>query len=112
MGKKVIDEFRRIRKYFSMEFYNFGSSTFDDTAWSIWQYHDNETQSGIVMAFRREDSVFDNVEIKLNATFDNKEYVFENLNTNSEFYGSNKLKIQLPKKRSSVIFEYKINQNN
>ena len=91
-----------------MDFYNFGSSTFDDTAWSIWQYHDNETQSGIVMAFRREDSPFECVEIELKSTLKNKEYSFENFDTNSVFCGNNKLKINLGEKRSCVLVEYKI----
>lgn len=108
-AKQITDEYRKIRKYFSMDFYNHGSSVFDSTAWSIWQYHDNETQSGIVMAFRREDSPFDTVEIKLRSTFENKEYLFYDFNTENTFSANNNLKIALPEKRSSIIIEYKLN---
>ncbi len=107
-AKKITDEYRRIRKYLSQDFFNHASVTFDDTAWTIWQYHDNDAQSGIVMAFRRENSPFENVEIELKSTFENKEYLFENLDTNAEFCGNNKLKIELADKRSCVIIEYKI----
>lgn len=108
-AKQITDEYRKIRKYFSMDFYNHGSSVYDNTAWSIWQYHDNETQSGIVMAFRRENSLFDSIDIKLKSTHDNCEYMFENFDTNSTFVGTNRLKIHLGDKRSCTIFEYKIN---
>lgn len=107
-AKKVTDEYRKIRKYFSMNFYNHGSNVFDNTAWTIWQYHDNETQSGIVMAFRRENSPFESVEIKLKSTLENQEYLFENLDADNKFCGNDKLKINLPKKRSSAIIQYKL----
>jgi len=109
--KQITDEYLRVRKYFSMDFYNHGSNTFDETAWTIWQYHDNETQSGIVIAFRRENSPFASVSINLKATIEDKEYIFENLDTKSTSFGNNKLNITLENKRSSVIIEYKIKNN-
>jgi alpha-galactosidase len=107
-AKQITDEYRKIRKYFSMDFYNHGSNKFDSTAWTIWQYHDNEAQSGIVMAFRRKNSPFDNVEIQLKSTVENQEYLFNDLNTGNTFIGSNAIKIHLPQKQSSVIMEYKL----
>ena len=107
-AKQITDEYRKIRKYFSMDFYNHGSNVFDSTAWAIWQYHDNEAQSGIVMAFRRKNSPFDNVEIQLKSTVENQEYLFNDLNTGNTFIGSNAIKIHLPQKQSSVIMEYKL----
>jgi alpha-galactosidase len=107
-AKQITDEYRKIRKYFSMDFYNHGSNVFDSTAWAIWQYHDNEAQSGIVMAFRRKNSPFDNVEIQLKSTVENQEYLFNDLNTGNTFIGSNAVKIHLPQKQSSVIMEYKL----
>ncbi|MBQ3529350.1 MAG: alpha-galactosidase [Oscillospiraceae bacterium] len=107
-AKQITDEYRKIRKYFSMDFYNHGSNVFDSTAWAIWQYHDNEAQSGIVMAFRRKNSPFDNVEIQLKSTVENQEYLFHDLNTGNTFIGSNAIKIHLPQKQSSVIMEYKL----
>ena len=91
-----------------MDFYNHGSNLLESTAWAIWQYHDNEAQSGIVMAFRRKNSPFDNVEIQLKSTVENQEYLFNDLNTGNTFIGSNAIKIHLPQKQSSVIMEYKL----
>ena len=107
-AKKISDEYKKICKYFSMDFYNHGSCKLDETAWCIWQYHDSETQSGIVMAFRRTDSPFEQINIKLKGTDENKNYVYQNLDSGETTVGHNTLSINLPQKRSSVIFEYKL----
>ncbi|MBQ8758969.1 MAG: alpha-galactosidase, partial [Clostridia bacterium] len=106
-AKEITEEYRRIRKYMSCNFHNHGAEVFDESAWAIWQYHDDETDSGIVMAFRRAKSPFDNVTLELKELTADKKYAFTNLNDFTEFEGSNKLKIELPEKKSSVVFEYK-----
>ena len=106
-AKNVSDEYRRIRKYMSEDFYNHGSDDFDDTSWVIWQYNDAKTESGIVMAFRRSNSPFDSVIVELKGLDKEKNYAFVNLDDNSLFISGNNLKIDLPHKRSCVIFEYK-----
>lgn len=105
--KKITDEYKKIRKYFNKDFYNHGSSVFDDTSWTVWQYHDSENQSGIVMAFRRSNSPFETVNIRLKGLCENKKYTLTNLDTNESFDYSDSLQITLPNKRSSVIIEYK-----
>lgn len=104
-AKKISEEYLRIRKYFSKDFYNHGSCRFDDSSWAIFQYHDKATDSGIVMAFRRENSPFDTANITLKGV--KGDYTFENLNDGTEFKSSSDMKITLPDKRSSVIFEYR-----
>ena len=64
-----------------------------------------------VIAFRRENSPFASVSINLKATIEDKEYIFENLDTKSTNFGNNKLNITLENKRSSVIIDYKIKNN-
>lgn len=107
-AKKITDEYRSIRKYMSMDFYNLGSACFDDTAWAIWQYHDPDTQSGIVMAFRRCNSPFAQVSIDLQGLLADKTYQILNLDDNTVRYITNSIEINLPQKRSSVILEYKM----
>jgi len=104
-AKKAVDEYRTIRDYLNKDFYNHGSVVFDTTAWTIWQYHDSETDSGVVMAFRREDSPFDNVKITLKGIKKEK-LAFTNLNTNQTYEGNCEIEIKLPEKRSSVIIMY------
>ena len=109
-AKKITDEYRSIRKYFSMDFYNHGTSCFDPTAWAIWQYHDSEEQSGIVMAFRREESPFDSVKIDLKGLLTGKTYQAENLNDGTAKSITDTLEISLPEKRTSVIFKYNLSK--
>ena len=100
--KKTSEEYKRIRKYFSCDFYNHASEVFDSSAWTIWQYDDPENKSGIVMAFRRKDSIFSDVSVPIGG-----EFTYENLDTGEIKKGSESLEITLPEKRSSAIFEYK-----
>ena len=107
-AKKITEEYRSIRKYFDKDFYNHGSSVFDPTSWAIFQYHDAETESGIVMAFRREASPFKSVSVALEGLTEGKSYRFENMNDGTCFTLENALDICLTEKRSSVIFEYSL----
>ena len=106
--KKITDEYRSIRKYMSMDFYNHGSSEFDDTSWAIWQYHDTDSQSGIIMAFRRSNSPFESVKVKLKGLAGDKNYTATNLDSKMVCDIQDTIEIVLPQKRSSTIIEYKI----
>jgi hypothetical protein len=107
-AKAVTDEYRKIRKYFSEDFYNHGSQVLDDTSWAIWQYDDPATQSGIVMAFRRSNSPFAQVDIALKGQYAGKTLTYTDLNAKVSFESDNVLQICLPEKRSSVILTYKL----
>ena len=110
-AKKITDEYRRIRKYFSMDFYNHGSCVFDESSWAIWQYHDAEGQSGIVMAFRRCKSPFDRVKIDLKGLLEDRKYQVVDLDNNTEKIitsSIDSIEISLTQKRTSAIFEYKL----
>ncbi len=106
--KKISEEYMRIRRYFSTDFYNHGSNVLDDTSWTVWQYHDAESQSGIVMAFRRENSPFEEIKINLRGVDNGKKYEVSNLDTEENFEVSDLLRICLSEKRSSVILEYRV----
>ena len=102
----ICREYKSIRKYFSQNFYNHGSRVFDDSAWCIWQYHDTDSDSGIVMAFRRENSPCEKSVISLKGITSGKTYECINLDTNEEFSITDTLEISLTEKRSSVIIKY------
>lgn len=105
-AKGIIDEYKSIRHYMSKSFYNHASSVFDDTAWCVWQYHDPDTDSGIVMAFRRSNSPFDRMTLSLSGVSEGK-YSAKNLDSGEELEIEKTLEIVLAEMRSSVIFEYK-----
>ena len=108
-AKKITDEYRRIRRYFSMDFYNLASSRLDDTSWAVWQYHNEKTQSGIVMAFRRSNSPFEKIKVDLKGLLNGRTYKIVNTDDQESMNITNSIEIVLPKKRSSVILEYKLN---
>jgi hypothetical protein len=81
---------------------------FDDTSWAIWQYHDPDTQKGIIMAFRRSNSPFAQVDVTLKGLAENQTYLYKNLNSGEWMEKDKTLTIDLPEKRSSVILEYKL----
>ena len=105
--KKITDEYASIRRYLSRDFYNHASDSFDATSWSVFQYHDPDSDSGIVMAFRRSSSPFESLKIKLRGICENSTYTVKNLDTAAELSITDTLEITLPEKRSSVILEYK-----
>ena len=105
-ARERIDEYREIRQYFSENFYNHGTQVYDNTAWTIWQYHDDVTQSGIVIAFRRCESPSGQAEITLKGTKANGCFVYTNLDEKITFEGTADLVITLREKRSSVILKY------
>ena len=104
-ARQMVEEYRSIRRYFHEDFYNHGSRTLDETAWAIWQYHDPADQSGIVMAFRRSESPFDQVQIDLRGLTEG-EYRFTDLDSKQEIVGGSNIQICLPEKRSSCILRY------
>ena len=106
-AKKICDEYLRIRKYFSENFYSHASKIFDTSSWAVFQYHDEKIESGVVLAFRRCESPFDRLSIKLCGVKDGTKLVYENFNNGETHTSDNTLEIILPEKRSSVIFEYK-----
>ena len=86
--------------------YSDGSSVFDSTSWAIWQYHDPQTQSGILMAFRRANSPFDRASLSLRGMLDGHAYDFENLNDGTAVEGNASFTVHLSEKRSSVVYLY------
>ncbi len=109
--KKSNKEYRAIRKYFPCDFYNHGATDFDPAAWAIWQYHDPETKSGIVMAFRRAESPCDRARITLKGIPAGAKIKTENLDTGVTGELTGELEIILPARRSSTIIRYRCAQD-
>jgi len=102
---EVVEEYRSIRSYFAEDFYNLASNVYDLTSWTVWQYHNPKTDSGIVLAFRREASPFETISVSLKGV--EGTYNFVNRDTMETFASSYTLSLHLPEKRSCVLLEYK-----
>ena len=56
--RQAIAEGKRIRKYYSGDFYVLSDVTTSARDWCVWQYHRPAEQDGIVIAFRRHESPY------------------------------------------------------
>jgi alpha-galactosidase len=54
--RQAIDEAKRLRKYYSGDFYSLTKVTARATDWCVIQLHRTDQQDGMVMAFRRHES--------------------------------------------------------
>lgn len=107
-AKKVTDDYRAIRRYFSCDFYNHGTSVLDESAWAIFQYHDADAGEGIVMAFRRAKSPFATAEITLGGIPEGKEIEFFDMDSGESFVSARDIAITIPTKRTSRLLKYKV----
>ena len=106
--RRAVDDYRRIRRFLSLNFYNHGSTVFDLTSWAIWQYHDAASGNGIVLAFRRLQSPCTTADIMLKGNVASKLAVTCLDDGTSSVIKDGHLHIELPEPRSSVILEYRV----
>ena len=104
--RRAVDDYRRIRRYLSLDFHNHGSAVFDFTSWAIWQYHDPVSGSGVVIAFRRAQSPFATADITLKGNVAPALTVTILDDGSTSTINNGRLTIHLPQPRSSVILEY------
>ncbi len=104
---RAVDDYRRIRRYLSLDFHNHGSAVFDFTSWAIWQYHDASSGNGVVIAFRRAQSPFATADITLKGNVAPVLTVTNLDDGSNSIVNDGHLTITLQHPRSSVILEYK-----
>ena len=116
-AKKYFDEFVSVRKYFSCDFYPLISNPHDSLSWAAAQYDCPEEESGIILAFRRAKSPFDNAVVELGGVSPDSVYVFFNADTDEittvtgASLAENGLRLHIPNKRQSLLLRYKIVKN-
>ena len=75
--KNMCEEYLRIRPYLSKDVYPLTLPSDTKDIWSAIQYHDTETDSGVIIAFRRENSPYKEANFPLFGLSADKNYVFE-----------------------------------
>lgn len=112
--RQAIAEGKRIRKYYSGNFYVLSDVTTSARDWCVWQYHRPAEQDGIVIAFRRHESPYSALTAELRGMDPAVEYDV----TKSVTYETGQpvrlrgvqlqaLKIDLDQRPGSVIIEYR-----
>lgn len=113
--RKMNREFKKARPYFSCDFYSLAGYSVDRVSWTGWQYHDPDSDSGVVMAFRRSQSPNSVADFKLRGLLDGCVYRLEDADTGEwqERDGSGLMdmfRVTLPHPRSSKLFFYHVVQ--
>lgn len=109
----LLDEYKSVRHLFAKDFYPVFGAPLDSYAWSGWQFHDSETEEGVVEAFRRPNALQDSATVYLGGLKDDASYEFFNSDTKEKFVYSGKIlnsegfTVVLKNRRSSALFRYK-----
>ncbi len=110
--RSLYDEYLSVKKYFTKDFYLVFGFSREESGWGGWQYHDSDDDSGIVMAFRREESPSDTVKISLGGLNADKTYLFEFSDTGETLKSSgaqamSEFEIKIDEKRDSRLIRYR-----
>ena len=112
----MMDQFLRLRKYYSGDFYPLTRCTTSNRDWMAYQMHRPDLEEGIVVAYRRRDSKLTEARFLLSGLENSADYYMEDIDSEtSEVYSGETLMqkgicIEIPELPGSRIFIYgKIN---
>lgn len=109
--RAMCEEYLRVRPYLSRDVYPLTSPDAAKDIWSAIQYHDPESDSGVILAFRRENAPYSQAEFSLGGVSSEKNYIFEDADGES-FASSGKELIEngfaltIKEKRASKLIFY------
>ena len=108
----MCDEYLMVRPYLSKDIYPLTKPGAASDIWCAVQYHDPDTDSGVIMAFRREDSAYSEASFPLYALSCESEYSFTEANGDSFVICGGKLTkdgfaVSIEKRRDSKLYFYK-----
>lgn len=77
--RRLVNQWRLIITNYFGDFYPLTAWTRDNTHWIAWQFDRPENKSGLVQVFRRENSPYESINLKLREFKDGCKYRFENI---------------------------------
>lgn len=111
--RKLFQEYKRVRPYFSCDFYPLTENTPSSSVWCGWQYNRPEQTDGIVLAFRRPDSLYTDAQFTLGGLAAGASYEFIDADTgeaqvlSSNASGGLLLNITIKETGSSKLYFYR-----
>jgi alpha-galactosidase len=114
--RNTLTECSTLAPMFRKDFYPLTPYSTNNDVWMAWQFHDPETQSGIIQAFRRNDCPNDTLTCFLHGLDPQSVYTFTNLDTKETVQFrtkellNNGFALTLDQKPGSVVFTYKISE--
>ncbi len=111
--RQMCEEYLRIRPYLSKDVYPLTLPSDTKDIWSAIQYHDTETDSGVILAFRRENAPYSQAEFSLGGISAEKDYVFEDADGETEQISGKELTengfaLTIKEKRASKLIFYSV----
>lgn len=109
----LIEEYKSVRHFFTKDFYPVFGAPLDAYSWSGWQFHDPQTDEGIVEAFRRPKALQDRVRVCLCGLREKARYELIDSDSGDRRVTDGKtlmedgFEIVLKDVRSSAVFRYR-----
>ena len=111
---QVLQEYREVQPYFYGDFYPLLPYTLEKNAWTAWQWHVPQRNSGIVLLLRRPEALFTSMHLNLHAVDSDAIYEVETRTGLAKAplqimtgHTLKHLPITLPEKPSSVLLFYR-----
>lgn len=109
--RAMCEEYLRVRPYLSCDIYPLTSPDDAKDIWSAIQYHDPESNSGVILAFRRENSPYRHADFLLKGISAEQNYIFEDADGGSFTLSGKELKenglpLTIAEKRASTLLFY------
>ena len=112
--RRLASEFARIAHYWLGDYYPLTPFTTDRDAWMAWQFDDPETGEGMVQVFRRAESPFYGLQLKLQGLDPAARYALTDLDVSDRpktFTGRELLEpgvpVSITNKPGAVVITYK-----
>jgi len=111
-AEELIGEFKRARDFYFGDYYPLTSYSSSTDVWMAYQFHKEDTNSGMVLAFRREENRDSKIVVRLKGLSPNAKYELDYSGRNMKKILSGKdlmdsLTITLEKPRDSELIFYK-----
>jgi alpha-galactosidase len=87
---KLISQWREVASFYYGDFFPLTEYSGDDSTWMAWQWGKIDGSAGIVQAFRRDKSSFDEAAFRLRHLNENASYIVENLDSLQKIQRSGK----------------------
>ena len=110
---EVCDEYIRVRPYLMKDIYPLTKASAAPDIWSAVQYHDPETDAGVVLVFRRENSDYTESVFPLFGLAHGKTYRFTEANGDEMTFDGDELTekgfpVRIAERRDSRVYFYKV----
>jgi hypothetical protein len=113
IARKYQADWKRCTKYYAQDYYPLTAYSLDETTWLAWEYVAYDGSGGIVQIFKRSQSPYETIRLKMYGLDPDATYVFEDFDGNPEIKCGGRelmekgLPMTIVEKRVSRILEFR-----